>query len=92
MGKFKITVTDMVTDKVLVDSETNVIIGAYLSEDQTGSHQMVFAKDNSKNITFCIMNAENVCHKLCLEDRDIGMTYLALRAIAKELDNEEEDE
>lgn len=92
MGKFKITVTDMVTDKVLVDTETNVIIGAYLSADKTGTHQMAFAKDNSKNIGFCIINAENVCHKLCLEDTDIGMSYLVMKALAKELDNEEEDE
>lgn len=92
MRRFKITVTDMVADKVLVDTETNVIIGAYLSADEKGTHQMVFAKDNSKNITLCIINAENICHKLCLEDTDIGMSYLLLKALAKELDNEEEDE
>lgn len=92
MRRFKITVTDMVADKVLVDTETNVIIGAYLSADEKGTHQIVFAKDNSKNITLCIINAENVCRKLCLEDTDIGMSYLLLKALAKELDNEEEDE
>lgn len=91
MGRFKITVTDMVTDKVLVDTETNVIIGAYLSADKNGTHQMAFAKDNSKNIAYSIINAENICHKLCLKDIDIGMSYLVLRALAKELDDEEED-
>lgn len=30
--------------------------------------------------------------KITITDRDIGMTYLALKALAKELDNEEEDE
>ncbi len=92
MRRFKITVTDMVADKVLVDTETNIIIGAYLSADEKGAHQMAFAKNNSKNIAYCIIDAENVCRKLCLEDTDIGMSYIVLKALAKELDDEEEDE
>lgn len=79
MAKFNITVTDLETGDVVLQENTNVIVGAILGKDQVSTRTIMYAKSNALDIAHVIIGAENVCEKYCLEDMDIGLAYLKLK-------------
>lgn len=92
MGKFKITITNLENGKVLADSETNVIVSAFLSENAEGTHQMLFANAKAKDVAFTIVAAEKIGHQCCIDDTDIGLAYLLIKAADETDDDEDEEE
>lgn len=59
MKGFKITITDLDENKVLVDTETSFVVGSYQNEedgkDKTGC--MSFCKTNGKNMICGLLGA-----------------------------------
>ena len=61
MEKYKIIIKDLEENKILIDKETNGILGAFLTEEEDESTQMFATHCSNFGVLSLIKSVENIC-------------------------------
>lgn len=93
MPKYRILIENLEDNEVLVDSKTDLIMGAYISRENENesayAHGIRFVSDSNEHIMHALMTLERVYKKTLDDDEKLAMVYPLYKAMSA-MDEEDE--